>query len=88
MPKLKPSPIMAQAEIVQRNIQSRGAYFGFNKDSDFAKIACVDTSTVCHRRANPRLWTLEQLIRLSQALKCSLAWLMVDHTELKEEDYE
>ncbi len=86
MPKPKPSPIKAQAEIVQANIRARGAYFNCYTDREFEKKLGISNSTFCRRRANPQQWTLEQLIMISIALKCSLQWLMTDHSgEIKGE---
>ena len=81
MPKLKPSPIKAQAEIVQRNIESRGAYFGCRTDREFAERLGLSSSLICRHRAAPRMWTLEQLIKVSIAFKCTLQRLMTDHSD-------
>ena len=86
MPKLKPSPIRAQAEIVQANIRARAAYFGCFTDREFEKKLGVSNSTICRHRAEPEKWTLEQLIKVCIAFKCTLSWLMTDHSgEIKEE---
>lgn len=85
MPKLKPSPIKAQAEIIHRNIVSRGAYFNCFTDREFAKRLCMSAATFCNRRANPLSWRMDELIRVSITFKCSLGWLVADHSgELKE----
>ena len=85
MPKLKPSPIKAQADIVHRNIVSRGAYFGCFTDKEFGARLGIAASTFCTRRANPSGWHLDELIKVTIAFKCTLKWLMEDHSaELKE----
>ncbi len=46
MPKLKPSPVSAAAEIVQRNIESRACtLFGVNTGKDVAKRIGMNEST-------------------------------------------
>ncbi len=86
MPKLKPSPISAAAEVVKQNIIARGAYFGARTDREFAKLLSIPQTTYTNYRNNPRLWPLERLIMAAMALKVPLSWLMTDHSgEIKEE---
>ena len=86
MPKLKPSAISAAADIVQKNIAARGAYFGARTDRDFAKLLCMPSSTYGDYRREPRRWPLDRLIMAAMALKVPLSWLMTDHSgEIKEE---
>lgn len=87
MPKLKPSPVSAAAEIVQRNIESRACtLFGVNTGKDVAKRIGMNESTFKEKKRKPRTWTLEQLALAAQALKVPLSWLMTDHSgEIKEE---
>ena len=86
MPKLKPSPITAAAEIVQRNIESRACtLFGANTGKDVAARIGMAKETFRDKKRRPRTWTLEQLCMAAQALKVPLSWLMTDHSgEIKE----
>ncbi|MBP0985139.1 MAG: hypothetical protein J6A19_15590 [Oscillospiraceae bacterium] len=86
MPKIKPSPIKAQAEIVHNNIVYRGALFGCKTDRDFGGALGIDPTSFMHRRHDPRLWRLDELIRATIAFKCTLGWLMTDHTGQITED--
>ena len=79
MPKLQLSPSRAQAEIVHKNIVSRGAYFGCRTDRDFGKRLAINATSFGNRRANPQLWRLDELIRATVVFKCTLAWLVTDH---------
>ena len=86
MPKVMLSPLTSAAEIVQRNIESRGAIFGLRTQREFAKRFDMPIATYHVKKTNPRTWTLEQLTVVAQALKVSLSWLMTDHSgEIKDE---
>lgn len=86
MPKLKPSAVSASADIVQKNITARGAYFGAHTDRDYAKLLSMPVSTYGDYRREPRKWTLDRLIMAAMALKVPLSWLMTDHSgEIKEQ---
>ena len=80
MPKLKKSPMRQQMETVSANILARGAYFGCKSDGSYAKRLCIKESTFRTRRHDPSLWRLDELIRAAEQLKCSLAWLVTDHS--------
>ncbi len=80
MPKLKQTPLAQIGETVQRNIASRGAFFGLKTDRDFAERLNMSHSTYRSKRIEPRLWTLADLVRLSVVLKCPLQWLVTDHS--------
>ena len=85
MPKLKPSAISVAADIVQKNITARGAYFGARTDEQFAKLLSMPKSTYAGYRKEPRRWPLERLIMAAMALKVPLSWLVTDHSgEIKE----
>lgn len=85
MPKLKPTLIRAQADIIHRNIVSRGAYFNCFTDKEFGQRLGMSATTFCNRRANPTGWRVDELIKVSITFKCSLGWLVQDHSnELKE----
>lgn len=81
MPKLKPSPVAAAADIVQRNIESRCAYFKLKTDKEISEKLQMPKSTYADRRNNPRAWTLEQIVMVSISLKCTPQWLFTDHSE-------
>ncbi len=81
MPKLKPTPIKATAEMVERNIRARGAFLGCHTDRDFEAKTGISKGTFCNRRADPRGWKLDQLIVIAMALKVPLSYLMTDHSE-------
>ena len=86
MPKIKPTAVAAAVDIVRVNIESRSAVFNCRTDKQIAKKLNMPSSTYADRRKNPRLWTLEQLILASMALKCTLNWLLTDHSgEIKED---
>lgn len=80
MPKLKPSPVTATSEIVMRNICALGEICGAKTDGEKAKKIGMSASTFSERRKNPRNFRLEELIFASMALKCSMAWLVTDHS--------
>ena len=80
MPKLKPSEITAKSDIVNRNILSRGAYFGCQTCREFEERLGIGKSTIALRLANPRNWRLDELIKVCIAFKCSLQWLVTDHS--------
>lgn len=81
MPKIKPTAVAAAVDIVRVNIESRSAVFNCRTDKEIAKKLNMPNSTYADRRKNPRLWTLEQLIMVAQALKCTPQWLLTDHSE-------
>lgn len=86
MPKLKPSAISAAADIVQKNITARGAYFGVRTTREFGKLFGMPHTTYNYLKNNPRSWTLEKLTIVAMALKVPLSWLMTDHSgEIKED---
>ena len=80
MPKIKPTAVSAAADTVRRNIEARAAEFDCRTDKEIAKKLNMPNSTYADRRKNPRLWTLEQLIMVAQALKCTPQWLLTDHS--------
>ena len=80
MPKLKPSEISAKSDIISRNILSRGAYFGCRTCREFEEKLGIPRTTFNRRINNPRDFTLEQLIKVCIAFKCSLQWLVTDHS--------
>ena len=80
MPKLRKSPIQAQMEMVTANVLSRGAYFGCRNDEDYANRLGIGKTTFRDRRIKPRTWRLEELVRAADVFKCSLEWLVSDHT--------
>ena len=80
MPKLKPSEISAKSDIISRNILSRGAYFGCRTRREFEEKLGIPRTTFNKRIKNPREFTLEQLIKVCIAFKCSLQWLVTDHS--------
>lgn len=82
MPKLAPTPFQASASVVQANIRSRGAWFGCCNDVQIAKKIGMSNSTYHYRKVNPTSWTLEELIKISILFKCSLEWLVADHSEV------
>ena len=81
MPKIQKSPTQEQAEIVHSNIVSRGALFGCKTDREFGKKIGISYSTFANRRNDPSSWRLDELVRASIALNCSLSWLMTDHSK-------
>ena len=86
MPKLKPSPIDKQTEIVHMNIVSRGVLFGCKTDREFGAKLNIDPGSFRNRRNNPRLWRLDELTKVCMVFKCSMQWLVTDHSgEIKEE---
>lgn len=80
MSKVKQSETAKMMQIVQRNIESRCAYFGLKTDKEISERLNIPKSTYADRRNNPRVWNLEQLVMLSIALKCSPQWLFTDHS--------
>lgn len=80
MPKLKPSEITAKADIISRNILSRGAYFGCRTCREFEEKLGIPRTTFNKRIKNPREFTVEQLARVSLAFKCTMQWLVTDHS--------
>ena len=80
MSKIKPTAVAAAVDTVRVNIESRSALFNCRTDRDIAKKLNMPSSTYADRRKNPRLWTLEQLIMVAQALKCTPQWLLTDHS--------
>lgn len=86
MPKLKPSPIAAASEMVMNNICAQGNINGCKTDKEKAQKIGIPISTFSERKRNPRNLRLEELIQVSIAFKCSLAWLVTDHRgEFKDE---
>ncbi len=83
MPKLKKTPMQVQMEVVTANVLARGAYFGCRIDADFAKRLCISKTTFRDRRIKPRTWRLDELVRAADTFKCSLEWLVTDHSKLK-----
>lgn len=84
MPKIKPPPLKAQAEIVQANISSRCAYFGWTTEREIAKRLGMAKSTYHNRADNPLSWGIGELIRAADVLKVPLDWIMVNHSDLRE----
>ena len=85
MPKLKPSAISIAADIVQKNINARGAYLGARTDRELSKLLGIPASSYCRYKNNPRTWTLERLAMVATTLKVPLSWLVTDHSsEIKE----
>ena len=80
MPRIKQSETAEMMQIVKSNIESRGAYFGLKTDRDFAERLNISHTAYRGKRIEPRLWTLEELVRLTFILKCSLQWLVTDHS--------
>ena len=80
MPKIKPTAVAAAVDTVRVNIESRSAVFNCRTDEEIAKKLNMPNSTYADRRKNPRNWTLEQLIMVAQALKCTPQWLLTDHS--------
>lgn len=80
MPKIKQSPVAVSVSIVKANIESRCALFGLRTDEQIAKKLCMPKSSYADRRNHPHRWTLEQLIRVSEALKVTPQWLFTDHS--------
>ncbi|MCH5203102.1 MAG: hypothetical protein J1F03_00055 [Oscillospiraceae bacterium] len=80
MPKLKLSPVAKAAEIVQRNIESRGALFGLRTERDFSERLNMPKSTYHAKRTKPRTWTVAELAMVACVLKVTLSWLMIDHS--------
>ena len=80
MPKIKPTAVSAAADTVRRNIEARAAEFDCRTDGEISEKLHMARSTYAYRRNHPRSWTLEQLILASMALKCSLGWLLTDHS--------
>lgn len=80
MPKIKPTAVSVAVDTVRRNIESRCANFDCRTDEKIAKKLNMPKSTYADRRKNPRNWTLEQLIMVAQALKCTPQWLLTDHS--------
>ena len=80
MPKIKPTAVAAAVDTVRVNIESRSALFNCRTDRDIAKKLNMPSSSYGDRKKNPRNWTLEQLIMVAQALKCTPQWLLTDHS--------
>ena len=80
MPKLKQSEISEKSEIISKNILSRGAYFGCRTCREFEEKLGIPRTTFNRRIKNPREFTVEQLVRVCIAFKCSLQWLVTDHS--------
>ena len=80
MPKIKPTAVAAAVDTVRVNIESRSAVFNCRTDKEIAKKLNMPSSSYGDRKKNPRNWTLEQLIMVAQALKCTPQWLLTDHT--------
>lgn len=83
MPKLKPSPIAAQTEIVQANIRSRCAFFKCTTEEKIAKKIGMTRPTY-HNRKIKGDWSLSELIRAAEALKVTLPWIVTDHSRVEE----
>ena len=82
----KRPPDTAVADTVRRNIEARAAEFDCRTDGEISEKLHMARSTYAYRRNHPRSWTLEQLILASMALKCTLNWLLTDHSgEIKED---
>lgn len=89
MPKVKVSSVAAGVAIVKANIESRLALFGIKTDEQAAKKLCMPKSSYGDRRNHPNRWTLEQLLRVAEALKVPPQWLFTDHSgRIEEEKYE
>ena len=80
MPKIKPTAVSAVADTVRRNIEARAAEFDGRTDGEISEKLHMARSTYAYRRNHPCSWTLEQLVFASMALKCSLGWLLTDHS--------
>lgn len=86
MPKLKPTASDKAADILRRNIAAVGAVNDCYTDAKISKRIGMDRSTYCYRKKHPKAWTFFDLIRLSEAFKVSIAWLVTDHSsEMKGE---
>ena len=81
MPKLKQSEISEKSEIISKNILSRGAYFGCRTCREFEEYLGIPRTTFNKRIKNPRNFTLEQLLMICSAFKCTMQWLVTDHSE-------
>lgn len=84
MPKLKPSTVQKQNDIICANIISRCAYFGHCTDTTVGTKIGMTRKTFSYRKLNGG-WKSDELTRAAEALKVSFAWLVTDHTDMREE---
>lgn len=83
MPKLKPSAVKKQNDIIYANIKSRCAYFGYDSDAKASVKIGMAIKTFSNRKLGGR-WESDELTRAAEALKVSFAWLVTDHTDMRE----
>lgn len=88
MPKVILSRQAETIETVRRNIESRLAYFGLRTDREVGARLCMPRSSYALRRTNPGGWTLEQIVRLCETLKCTPQWLFADHSKVQGKEEE
>lgn len=82
MSKLKPSAVEKQNEIIYANIKSRCAYFGYDSDIKASAKICMDSKTFYYRKRNGG-WKSDELTYAAEALKVPVAWLMIDHSDMR-----
>lgn len=83
MSKLKPSAEKKQNDIIYANITSRCAYFGYKSDVKASVKIGMDSKTFFNRK-HLGGWKSDELTRAAEALKVSFAWLVTDHTDMRE----
>ncbi len=79
MPKVKLSPMAEACETVMRNICAQAEIRGLKTDAAIAKKLGVSPPTFSLRRQRPQTLKLEEVVKASMFLKCSLAWLVSEH---------
>ena len=83
VPKLKPSPVVQQNNIIFSNIMSRCAYFGCASEKKAGEKIGMCKNTF-NRRKHQGQWKTEELVHAAEKLKVSVAWLVTDHSKVEE----
>lgn len=81
MPKITPLPVDAMTRHITNNIKSRAGALGIETDKELCKKIVMSRSTFGERKKNPRTWSVEELAQVAITLKCTLSWLVTEHTE-------
>lgn len=79
MPKLKPSTVKKQNDIIYANIMSRCAYLGYRTDKAASIKIGMAISTFNDRKIKGN-WRSNELVHAAEVLKVSPTWFWEDHT--------
>lgn len=83
MPKLKPTQTQEMTQCITNNVRSRACALGIESNNDIAEKIFMRPSTFRERKRNPLGWRIDELARAAIALKCTLSWLVTDHTKIQ-----